>query len=644
MGLARLYRLSEGSLVLLFTLQALRLVYATLSGMIPAAVSPGQSKELLLYGLILVATQILPWFAPRRRAALPEALSLSAIAAACARLVMSTQAPLVQIVAGLLVIGLGGFYLASLVHANWRALAAALTSALVLDQLMRASDTYDPSLRAALELSVAGTPQRVLWAVIQLALGLGLIVVSRLARRSAKREPYEPADLPLVGGLALGGLLMVQVCALGLPNVLARWTGVPYAVVVPWLALATALPLLPAARALMDGAFSVFDPRLSGWVWLLVLVMLVVLGGRASGPGAAGALIMAQFMLVLSLWSLARPLDPSREAPRRSSSGIAFVLSVLLAGVYAFALEQTALADALRGQGFVVLLLAAALTAVPRLLRRAGAVRHIRAFAARGTAAAFVAPAVVLSLILSGLAGVQRPAEAPGSLRVATYNINGGFDAEGTVRLDLAARTIEASLADIVVLQEAEVGRPRSFGIDQVEYLARRLDMHSAFLPVGDPLRGVAVLSRWPLSSPSGVTVPSLGGDSAALRVELQTVLVEQPIIIVAAQLRAAEDEQRVQQAAVLLELIADASLVLLGADLGAPPQDMVYQQLISEGFSDPDQVLGIEQGYTTPAVYPTVRHDYVLARGLTPLDARQVDSAASDHRLVVVEFGLPGS
>jgi endonuclease/exonuclease/phosphatase (EEP) superfamily protein YafD len=168
--------------------------------------------------------------------------------------------------------------------------------------------------------------------------------------------------------------------------------------------------------------------------------------------------------------------------------------------------------------------------------------------------------------------------------------------------------------------------------------------MHSAFLPVGDPLRGVAVLSRWPLSSPSGVTVASLGSESAALRVELQTVLVEQPIIIVAAQLRAAEDEQRVQQAAVLLELIADASLVLLGADLGAPPQDMVYQQLISEGFSDPDQVLGIEQGYTTPAVYPTVRHDYVLVRGLTPLDARQVDSAASDHRLVVVEFGLPGS
>jgi endonuclease/exonuclease/phosphatase family metal-dependent hydrolase len=113
-------------------------------------------------------------------------------------------------------------------------------------------------------------------------------------------------------------------------------------------------------------------------------------------------------------------------------------------------------------------------------------------------------------------------------------------------------------------------------------------------------------------------------------------------VTVIGAQLAPGSEEERLQQVAVLLNLTGEDTPLVLAADLGASPQDVVYRQLLETGFLDPDTALGIERGFTFPAANPTERRDYILLRDLFPRDALQVNSPASDHRLVVVEVEWP--
>jgi endonuclease/exonuclease/phosphatase family metal-dependent hydrolase len=88
-------------------------------------------------------------------------------------------------------------------------------------------------------------------------------------------------------------------------------------------------------------------------------------------------------------------------------------------------------------------------------------------------------------------------------LRVATYNVRG---CRGTDRRRSEARIAEviAELsADIVGLQELDLSRPRSGGVDQTGLIAEQLGWHFYFHPAmrtGDEHYGDAVLSRYPLT------------------------------------------------------------------------------------------------------------------------------------------------
>jgi endonuclease/exonuclease/phosphatase family metal-dependent hydrolase len=363
-------------------------------------------------------------------------------------------------------------------------------------------------------------------------------------------------------------------------------------------------------------------------------------GNRLPGLGAAGALIIAQFMAALLTWWMPSPPDPAEVEQVGPSMSLAMAVFIVLVYAYSVTLEYAAVGEWLKGQGLIVLLIAAAVVALPRLFWREEDPWLLHPGLPRGVALAFIAPIVVLGLIVSGLGVDPVPPPLGTTLRIATYNINRGYDAAGAFQLELVARTIEASHADIVLLQEVDAGSPASYGIDEVQYLARRLDMSQAFLPTTEQVRGLAVLSRWPLSSRAGALFPSTGEQDGALSVSIRDADSGHSVTLINAELAPGTDEERVQQLAVLLGLIGDSSPAVVGGSFSGSPQDIVYQQLASAGFADPDSVLGIEQGYTTPAVYPTVRYDYVLVRDLSALDSRQVDSAASDHRLVVVEAG----
>ncbi len=377
-------------------------------------------------------------------------------------------------------------------------------------------------MRLWLDIPVAGLTIRIPWIVIQIGVALVAVAVSRLARGSARRETYEPAYLTAWGGLALGAFFAVETLVLAMPNVISRWAGVSYAGLVPWLLLVTALSLMPFVRHLMGETMAMFDDRLGGVVWLLLMVMLLVVGNRLPGLGAAGALIIAQFMAALLVWWMPSPPDPAEVEQVGPSMSLAMAVFIVLVYAYSVTLEYAAVGEWLKGQGLIVLLIAAAVVALPRLFWREEDPWLLHPGLPRGVALAFIAPIVVLGLIVSGLGVDPVPPPLGTTLRIATYNINRGYDAVGAFQLELVARTIEASHADVVLLQEVDAGSPASYGIDEVQYLARRLDMSQAFLPTTEQVRGLAVLSRWPLSSRAGALFPGTGEQDGALSVSIR--------------------------------------------------------------------------------------------------------------------------
>lgn len=645
MGFARTYRLVEGSIVVLFFLEAARAAFAALLSLVNVALQTGQVTFGLIEGhAVLLLVVVLPWLAPRGRTALPELLSLSAIGVGTARLMMGLPVPGLQLYAALVVLGLGAVYFASLLRANWQRWIIAWIIGLTLDQLMRAGNSYDITLRSWVTVPALGVELAIPWLAVQAVLTVLLIAVSRLARGTAHQEPYRPARLSIGGGVAFGAFLALELLALAMPNVGARWSGVSFGMLVPWLLLATTLPLAVSMRQIMGETLSMFGEGLRGWIWLTLLLMLTVVSNRLDGPGAAGALVVAQYMTVLLLWWMPSPARTDQPTSAGLPIAVGMLVCIVLIYVYSLTFEYMYGLSGLQGQGLIVLLLAMLLVNVPRLLPRSSDDPWLALPAVpRGVAATFIAPVFVFGMLLGALRDI--PPQTPGdTLRVATYNINGGYDAEGQFQLDLIAQTIEAATPDVVMLQEVDTGQPVGYGIDQVTYLAERLDMYAAYYPTVEQLYGLAILSRWPLVETSGLLLPGDGEQLGALSGQL--VLnseTGQQVTFVDTQLLPASDNERIEQMAVLLGLLNQDRPAVLGGDLGAPPEDELYQQLQLIGMNDPDVEMGIEGGYTYPSTAPAFRRDYVLTRGLTPLDSRQVQSTASDHRLVVVEMLWPG-
>lgn len=639
----RIFRLVEGALVMLFLLQSARAVFAILVSTVSRALNIDEVDPLIATShLVLVMVLALPWLAPRRRTLLPRVLLLSAVGVALGRLAVSVPLQLVQLYGGMAALGFGGVYLSSLLRANRRMWVTVIIVGLTFEQLLRAGDTYDLTLHARTDIPVGALRlQMPVW-VLQAVLCVILLAVAVYARRSARHEPYEPGFLTTLGGLAFGAFLALEFLALGLANVVARWANVPYPVILPWLLLATGLPLLPGVRDFVGQTFHIFDDQVRGWVWLFIFLLMLIVGNRLVGIGSAGALILAQFMAVMLLWWV--PIPPEADEIEQVGPSLSFGLFAFAVLVYAYSLtfELGERVPLIQGQVLFVLLIAGALVGLPRLFWREVDPWTEPISLPRLLPAAYVAPLVVVGLVLGGPRSSQGVPPVPEELRVATYNINSGYDERGIFQLERAALTIEASLADVVMLQEVDTGLPVSYGVDEAVYLGRRLGMEHVYLPMVEHSRGVAILSRWPLTQQTGTAIQQ-NSPMAAVRARLVDPPSGRTIDIVSAELMPSVDESlRLQQLGYLFSLFDPAAPTVLGVDLGTGTTDIAYLQLTPVSFQDADVLLGIEHGFTVPASDPTERHDYVMVRGLVPHEARHVESLASDHRLVVVRLTAP--
>ena len=295
--------LLEAGAVGWFFVQALRLLFGALYAhvssadivlrlgdpgpSVPGAVLPAVAQaEVVIVGVALLLP-LLAFLLARR----PVAFALSAAVVAVGRVFMTLDAPLVKVLGAAITVVGAAFYLAAQARQQPSRFALTLAIGLILDQIVRAfGQTLDITWGEAF---LGG----------QTALSI-LLFATAVLRAGFKRVPPLAATatysgISLWNGIALGGLLYLECALLGLPNAVARWSGVDYAIIAPWLLVATALPLIPEARDIARRILTLVDAQWRGWLWLMLISLLVVIGNRFTGAVAAAALIAAQFLVVL---------------------------------------------------------------------------------------------------------------------------------------------------------------------------------------------------------------------------------------------------------------------------------------------------------------------------------------------------------
>lgn len=675
----------EAALVCVFFIQALRyaigIYYSRIAGAaiisgipdptmipmsVPGAINPGVvggEVSILIYALLL---PLLALFLGRARAL----LVIAAIGSAAARTFINLD-PGGAAVASAVSVGFGLLYLTLLIRQRANLLPYAMVIAFGVDQLLRAAgDTLDPSWSAG-------------YAGIQFGLTALTILIAlvNLRRPAAQRDAdvqLEYGSLPFWGAVGMGGLLFLQLSLLTLPNAVAGRANYEYTPLVPLLLLATLAPLIPWVRSRARDFITLFDPSVRGWVWLLITALLVIIGTRVSGIVAGGVLVLAQLLVSLLWWWVARPTAEKE----RNLTGLWMLIAVtvfalLCAGdyfTYEYAYVQNfggnlsflntiipPLLRGFRGLGLGVLLLAVFFAALPmtQTLRR---IPWITAGSRMSPAALVFVIAVAAIGALLARPPLIFPERIDGSFRVGTYNIHTGANEFYYTDLPAIAQTIQVSGAQVVLLQEVETGRLTSFGVDQALWLARRLGMDRRFYATNEGLQGLAVLSRIPIRLADGYLLPSQYQQTGVQRVQIAPtadvvvtlyntwlgVLTQTESDALAAQ----EQDQQIQLAALFQIVRAhhpDGVLgrTLIGGTFHNVPDSPLAQEMRSAGFDDPFAGLPIQLSATlVRTALPQVRFDYLWLRNLGRLEAGVVslpNVQPSDHRMAVALVALGG-
>jgi endonuclease/exonuclease/phosphatase family metal-dependent hydrolase len=259
-----------------------------------------------------------------------------------------------------------------------------------------------------------------------------------------------------------------------------------------------------------------------------------------------------------------------------------------------------------------------------------------------------------LLLLVALAACAARPGGDARQIRVMVYNIHAGKDAAGIDNLARVAELIRQTAADVVLLQEVDRGTTRSGIVDQPEVLSRLTGFRMAFgrslmYQGGD--YGIAVLSRWPITSQRTVPLPvdppqERSGSSHEPRVALQANIASPvgKVTVINTHIDASRDDRWRRQEIATVLAVADSStgILLLGGDLNSTPESAIQQAVRSRGLRDAWTVCGAVRdsaGFTYPADSGVKRIDYLYFRPEVSCSrAEVIRTQASDHRPLVVD------
>ncbi len=615
-----LLRIIELSSIWLFFIQALRVIFSILFGIIYDQVVEGPFTAWLLISLVLVVIAfVLPLLAPSK----PKRKTIAVIAGilVVARIGISVNDPLVRYWSSLLVLSMGGLLLSLMINTGKRVVLTGLVLALALDQIFRVlGDTYDISLQQS------WIPLQVIWSIL-------LLGISYVLRRNYRDEESGLSAPGLLWGLALGGILFIETSLLSLPNAVARWADYRYDLIAPVLLLLTILPLIsPIRRQIIP---RICSHTISRFIILSLLVAGVIIGYFCSGLFAGTALLLSQLFLIVLLVCLFDHVSGWQySAGIGMSAGLIFLLLLNFCNAFSFTYPYTL--PFMRGLGWVVYLVACAAVGVALILRFSPK-EVIRAPVIKPYWAALFGLMLVLIAIYSVLPEPIESFPQDGEFTAGTYNIHYGYDDPWHLAIDSQAKTIAASGADIIALQEVDTGRMTSYCIDNAYYLARKLGMNVVYLPTVEHLTGIALLYRGDAVKTSGQLVTSEQEQTGVVYALLESG--DTPIHAFGTWI-GLSNEDTDRQISEVLEFIGDRTPAVFGGDFNSIYGSSVTLAIEANDFLNPFSELDIVPApNTSPAISPQERIDYVWFRGVEPLHAWVPASLASDHRMVAARF-----
>ncbi|MBC7872230.1 MAG: endonuclease/exonuclease/phosphatase family protein [Chitinophagaceae bacterium] len=692
----------EGALIGVFFIQALRFLVAMLYSRIasasqfpaldpaiidrtlPGLVDPNTISSEITFLVYMIALPLLTLIIGRLRWLLLVGAGLAAVG----RYFMVADSVTFSAVMGAaMAVGGGLFYITMLTRHRPQTLPLFFTLAIAIDQIFRAAgNTLDPSWSGATIVLRSGNSiltyqsLQIILSIIAVSLTFAtLLLQQRQQGRRKDRAAVTTGLMTIWSGIGMGGLLYLEMALLALPNaMIARGSGsyILYPILVPLTIAATLLPLVPWVRVKAREFISLFDSSVRGWSWMLFVALLVVLGTRIGGTIAVIVLVAAQFFVSMMWWWLPRP----QAQKERSFSAIWVILGVLVFTLlvigdsftfeYAFvrnlAPQLNFLNDIIppllrgfRGLGLAVLLLAVFLAALPMVQTR----RRIP-WPGGGTAQSLAAITLVAAATIGGAFAAQPPLveglNNPELVRIATYNVHAGYNEFWHFDLEATARAIQQSGANVVLLQEVETGRLTSFGVDQVLWLARELEMDARFYPTNGSLQGLAVLSRIEIVFDDGYPLTSLGIQTGLQRVQIRpdggviTIYNTWLGVLLATDAQRTPLDQEKEQLDQLSEISAIINSQFTGDSLGrsrtviggtfnnVPDSDLI-QLMRESGLNDPFAGAPLDDSATFVRTGQRARLDYLWITNNLPLEGAIVikDNSASDHRLAVIEVRL---
>ena len=241
-------------------------------------------------------------------------------------------------------------------------------------------------------------------------------------------------------------------------------------------------------------------------------------------------------------------------------------------------------------------------------------------------------------------------------LRVATYNVHGCVGTDWQRSEARIAEVIAEMSVDVVALQELDLGRRRSAGVDQTRIIAEQLGWQSHFHPAmrrNDEHYGNAIVSRDRLTFRRAIELPGrppffCRENRAAIEAEIETNLGN--VRIINTHLGLGWRERFVQaqlftSAEWRATIAGDTPLILLG-DFNSLRGSRPYRTL-NRHLRDVRTLIHAASSIRTfPTRFPVFGVDHIFVNGaLQPLSVTVHRSplarVASDHFPLVGEFVL---
>lgn len=238
--------------------------------------------------------------------------------------------------------------------------------------------------------------------------------------------------------------------------------------------------------------------------------------------------------------------------------------------------------------------------------------------------------------------------------RLLTYNVHRCVGTDRTLSVARIADVIADEDADIVCLQELDVGRLRTGSVDQAAELAQRLNMTSRFHPamrIEAEQYGDAILSRLPEKLVRADSLPSVTGirglePRGAVWSRIQ--IGEHWLNIINTHLGLVPREQRKQAAALSSREWVGAceGPTILAGDFNATSITRPYGEL-TRHLKDAQRVLGLKPSIKTfPSAFPAIRIDHLFISPHIRVTGIRVPTSplarvASDHLPLVMDFEI---